>query len=292
LSSQLKPTEQEFSSVEGHYLHQGLEADILAALVAAGKDPDHLKSEDLIPIDEFHIRGRKATLELARQISFKECPRVLDVGSGLGGPSRFLALEFGCTVTGIDLSAEYCQVAGMLARRLGLESRVSYIHGNALDLPFEDAAFDLLWTQHTTMNVADKDKLYSEMWRVLKPGGSLAIYDILAGAGGPVYFPVPWARDFSASFLISPQQMRDTLEKVGFEILTWRDATETGRSWFRQMEEKANREEQSPLGIHLLLGPDFRLMVRNQVRNLNEDRIALVEAVARRAAPHKNVRRV
>lgn len=278
----MKPSGQDFYSVEAHYQHQGLEAEILAALVAAGRDPDNLKPEELAPIDEFHIRGRKATLELARQLNLVESSKVLDVGSGLGGPSRCLALEFGCHVTGIDLCEEYCRVAEMFAHRLGLDSLVSYLHGNALELPFDDAVYDLLWTQHMAMNIADKDKLYSEMWRVLKPGGALAIYDILAGAGGPVRFPVPWAREPSTSFLLSTQRMRDMLESIGFEVLIWRDTTETARSWFRHLGEKIRAEGPLPLGIHLLFGPDFRLMAQNQVRNLEENRIAVIEAVVRR----------
>ncbi|MBI5483429.1 MAG: methyltransferase domain-containing protein, partial [Deltaproteobacteria bacterium] len=224
-----------------------------------------------------------ATMEMAREIIPDSSWQVLDVGSGIGGPSRSLALEFGCRVTGIDLSAEYCQVAGLLARRLGLENLVSYVNGNALRMPFEDGSFDLLWTQHMAMNIADKDSLYREMRRVLKPGGRLAIYDVLQGEGGQVCFPVPWAREPANSFLTTPQQMRSTLECAGFEILTWRDVTETGRSWFRHLGEKIRTEGPSPLGIHLLLGPDFKVMAQNQVRNLEENRIVLIEAIARRA---------
>ena len=278
----MESASQEFIRVEAHYQHQNLEADILAALAAAGKDLNHLKPEDLAPFDEFHIRGRKATLELARELNLSESSRVLDVGSGLGGPSRCLAQEFGCHVTGIDLSREYCEVAGMLAKRLGLELLVSYCHGNAVDMPFKDATFDLLWTQHAAMNIADKDTLYREMWRVLKPGGKLAIYDVLEGAGGAVCFPVPWACDSSASFLASPESLRKTLEGIGFEILLWRDTTETCRSWFSHLGDKIRTEGYPPLGIHLLLGPDFRIMAQNQVRNLEENRISVIEAVLRR----------
>lgn len=280
----MHPSSSSRGSVPAHYGRQDLETAILQALLAAGKDLDRLRPEDLAPMDEFHIRGRQATQELARQIRIDETMQVLDVGSGLGGASRYLALEFGCRVTGLDLTEEYCRVATMLARRLGLDTLVSYRHGNALSMPFEDASFDVLWTQHAAMNIPDKAGLYREMWRVLKPGGVLALYDILAGAGGAVHFPVPWAREPSISFLIPPRQLRDTLEGIGFEVLSWRDTTEEGRSWFRQTVGKMRREAPPPVGLHVLLGEDFRLMAQNQVRNLEEDQIALIAAVVRRPA--------
>lgn len=275
-------TDTDFHRVDAHYAHRDLEATILTALAAAGKDPDCLKAEDLASVDEFHIRGQKATLELARDIGLEKNMLVLDVGSGLGGASRYLAKEFGCRVIGLDLSAEYCRVAASLTHRLGLDSLVSFRHGNAIALPFPDASIDIVWTQHAAMNIPDKSRLYREIWRVLKPGGRLAIYDILAGPGGDVHFPVPWARESSISFLLTSQQLLDTLTETGFEILIWRDVTEAGRSWFRHMQEKISKEGPPSLGLQLLLGPDFRVMAHNQVLNLEEGRIALIEAVVRR----------
>ena len=177
--------------IQQHYARSDLGTAILAALVDAGKDVNHLKPEDLAPVDEFHIRGRKATLERARAVGLDTTKQVLDVGSGVGGPSRCIAREFGCRFTGIDLTDEYCRVATMLAEGVALSHLVSYRRGDALNLPFPDENFDVVWTQHVAMNIPDKATMYREVHRVLKPGGVLAIYDILAGPAGQVLFPVP-----------------------------------------------------------------------------------------------------
>lgn len=270
------------SQVEEHYTQRDLTAAILEALAAAGKDVDNLTLEDLAPVDEFHVRGQEATAELARSARLDETMHVLDVGSGVGGPSRYLAAEFGCRVTGLDLTEEYCRTAQLLADRIGLGDRIVYRQGNALNMPFDDESFEVAWTQHTAMNIKDKLRLYSEMWRVVKPSGLIAIYDILAGAGGPVHFPVPWAREPSISFLAVPDELRGLLKKAGFAIVSWRDTTDLGREWFRAMRRRAQKEGTSTLGFHVLLGPDFQTMAQNMVRNLEENRIRLIEVLARK----------
>ncbi len=181
--------------VSSHYAHGDLLNAIDAALAKAGRNPAAPTLEDLAPIDEFHVRGREATKELGAGLGLREDHLVLDVGSGLGGPSRQLAMTYRCRITGIDLTEEYCRVATELASRVGLSDRVRYRQGSALAMPFPDASFDIAYTQHVAMNIADKAGLYREIARVLEPRGKLGIYDLLQGQGGPVHFPVPWAHD-------------------------------------------------------------------------------------------------
>lgn len=269
-------------AIQAHYTRSDLGSAILAALQKSGKDLDRLTPEDLAPIDEFHIRGRAATLELARAARLDSTRRVLDVGSGIGGTSRCLAREFGCRVTGIDLTEEYCRTAAMLSARIGLAHLVDYRQGDATNLPFADASFDVVWTEHAAMNIPDKLRLYREMHRVLEPGGTLAIHDVLAGPSGEVLFPVPWARTPESSFLVTPDELRKLLDEAGFTVTDWSDTTEQARDWFVAVAERIRKEGLPPLGFHLLLGPDFQVMAQNQRRNLEEGRIVLAQVVARK----------
>jgi len=267
-------------AVKTHYCRPGLAEAILAALEESGADIQRLSLEELAPIDEFHIRGRAATLELAQAAGLRSTMRVLDVGSGIGGTSRCLAKEFGCRVTGIDLTDEYCQVASMLTAKVGLDGLIDYHQGDATNLPFEDNEFDVVWTEHVAMNVPNKRRFYSEMYRVLRPGGTLAIYDVLAGSSTPVLFPVPWARTPDTSFLVSPEELRELLRDSGFTVSDWKDTTAEAREWFVNLAERIRREGFPALGFHLLMGQDFRAMAQNQGRNLEEGRISLGQIVS------------
>ncbi|MBW2427615.1 MAG: methyltransferase domain-containing protein [Deltaproteobacteria bacterium] len=271
-------------NVERHYNQVELERIIFLALEYDGIDLERLALDDLAPIDEFHIRGAEATIELAEEIGLGQGMQVLDVGSGLGGPSRRLASVYGCHVTGLDLTEAFCRAAKAISARLGLDHLVSYRTGNALDMPFGDISFDVLWTQHVAMNIAKKNQLYTEIYRVLKPGGRLAIYDAIAGPGGEVYFPIPWARDPSISFLVTNEKLRHFLDQAGFTIISWRDTTEAGLAWFREKSAQIKEQGRPAVGYHILLGEDFPQMTRNQLRSLNENRMALLQVIAERPA--------
>jgi ubiquinone/menaquinone biosynthesis C-methylase UbiE len=267
-------------AVEAHYGRGDLADRILEALRSAGIDTDHLTPDDVAPIDEFHIRGREATEELGQLAQLQAGQRVLDVGCGLGGTARYLAARYRVQVIGIDLTAEYCQVGQMLSERTGLVDRVTLVTADALTLPFKESSFDTVWSEHVAMNIANKHGLYREIHRVLRRGGRLALYDIVKGEGGPVHFPVPWARRPDISFLVSADELKALLERNVFRIVSWRDSTLPALEWFRHRFAALKLAQKRPLGFHVLLGSDAQEMFANQVRNLEGDRIRLVQAVA------------
>lgn len=269
--------------VERHYGRGQILDSILSALREMGKDLAQLAPTDLAPVDEFHIRGREATVELARRASLKPGFRVLDVGCGLGGSARYLASEHHCQVTGIDLTREYVEVANALADRVGLRDRVAFRQASALDMPFDDGSFDAVWTEHVQMNIADKRAFYSQIARVLAPHGRLLFHDIFEGPGGALHYPVPWAEDASISFLASPETVRNVLQDLRFSVLDWDDKSQASLEWFIAAIEKLKLSGPPPLGLHLLMGATAKAKFENQIRNLREHRIVIIQALAEKA---------
>lgn len=270
-------------AVAAHYARAGLSEKVLAALAAAGKDVDRLSLEDLAAVDEFHVRGRPATVELASRLDLGAGTRVLDVGCGIGGPSRYVAATYDCRVVGLDLTEEYCRAAAVLAQRVGLADRVEYRAGSALAMPFADAEFDAALTEHVAMNIEDKALLYREVARVLRPGARFGIYDLLQGPGGEVQFPVPWARDAPTSFLVGLEALESLLRAAGFEVLTRRETAAEARQWLEQVRARMAEPVPPPAALPLLLGADFRPMVQNLACNLLEDRVVPTEVICRKA---------
>jgi SAM-dependent methyltransferase len=272
------------AEVEHHYGRGGLIDRLLAALADAGKDVEHLTIDDLAPIDEFHSRRRRATEELARLLAPKPGDRLLDIGSGLGGPARYLAKMCGSRVTGVDLTQEFVATAAELTRRAGLSAEVEFRQGSALELPLADESFELAWSQNVAMNIADRPRYYGEVRRILKSGGRFAIQDVTRGPAGEPHYPVMWADTPTTSFLYSPEATREMLERAGFTVIVWQDNTEAAIA-----EAEAERARaavtpggQSVLGLHLVVGPSFVEKARNSRRNMIEDRIRLINAVVRR----------
>ena len=268
--------------VARHYSDSdALVESIASSLRAAGIEPTSATTADLAAVDEFHIRGREATLGLAESMGISAKTSVLDIGAGLGGTARTLAEALGCTVTGIDLTPAFCTAAGELSRWTGLDDRTTFRVGDACELPFEDDSFDAAVTIHAAMNIPDKAAVYREARRVLRPGGMFGIYDVLQGDGGEVLFPVPWAREPSISHLATPAQMRDVLGAAGFELLQEIDSSDESLAWFQTMRARLEEHGPPPVSFGVFLGQDFPQMVANQVANLAEGRIRTVSYLCR-----------
>lgn len=268
-------------SVAQHYTHGALERTILDALAAAGKDLDRLKPSDLAPVDEFHIGGRQATIDFAGQLEVRPGMRLLDIGSGLGGASRYFAQNHECRVTGIDLTEEYVRVAETLARRVGLDALVSYKHGSALSLPFAPGAFDGAYMLHVGMNIEDKSRLFAEVHRVLVPQGVFGIYDVMRDRDGALTYPVPWASTAETSFVATAADYRRLLEAAGFEILKERSRRDFAIEFFHRMRDRAAQSGPPPVGLHILMGADAPRKVANMIANLERGLIAPSEIVCR-----------
>jgi ubiquinone/menaquinone biosynthesis C-methylase UbiE len=260
-------------AINDYWGRDGLGQAILEALAASGKHLDALTIDDLAPLDQFHGGGKRVTVRLARLAGLAPGMRVLDVGGGLGGPAHTLAVEFGCHVTVVDLTASYVQTAEMLTARLGLSDRVTHHTGNALELPCDDGTFDVVWTQNSGMNIAAKERLYAGFHRVLRPGGLLVIQEPMAGPVQPPLFPVMWARDAATSFLRTPVEMRALIEAAGFRMRAWDDVTAETTGPGPGAAVPAHSVQ------YLVMSDALAAITHAAYRNNAEGRIVMVQAV-------------
>lgn len=266
--------------VANHYAAADLEQRLLRAAAAAGKDPERLQPDDLAGADEFHVGGRPATEALAAGIPLAPGQRLLDVGSGIGGPSRYFASRHACHVTGVDLTPDYVRVAEALATRMGLADRLAYHCGSALSLPFEPASFDGAYMIHVGMNIADKTALFREVRRLLKPGAFFAIYDVMRMSGGEPAWPVPWATGPQASFLAEPGDYVRMLNEAGFRPKEPVSRLEAGLAALQAMANRAKAGALSPLGLQIIMGPSAGEKSANIRNAMMAGILAPVEIVA------------
>jgi SAM-dependent methyltransferase len=264
--------------IENQYDVPQLYEDIVQRLRAQGIDTDHISRVHLEGVDEFHLRGAAVSAELVRQLDFTG-KRVLDAGCGLGGPCRMLADEFGCRVTGIDMSPEFIRTAQKLTELVGLQDQADFRVGNALDLPFADNSFDIVWTQHVQMNIEDKLSFYAEACRVLKPGGHLVYYDIFKRPGKDVTYPVPWADSPDISHLQTIGHKDDILDRLPFERISIADHTEKAREFLVNALDNIEKQGPPAIGLNILLGEATLRKLGNVLDALENGKIELQSGI-------------
>lgn len=266
-----------------HYDISGLEERILAALADTGVDVAHLRAGDLEAADEFHIGGVAATKELVDQMDLKPAAKLLDIGSGIGGPARFVANSAGAEVTGIDLTQSYVDIATSLSKRTGMAGKTRFVQGSALDMPFADDSFDAAVILHVGMNLPDKRKLMSETARVLKPGGVFAVYDVMRLKSGALSYPLPWASDETMSFVATPEDYRAAAAAAGFSVIAERPRGAFAVEFFATMRVRMAAAQaegrKPPPGVGLVMGENARIKIANLTAALEGGILAPVELI-------------
>ena len=261
-----------------HYHRSQLLEHIKSEIKQAGLSMQNLKRTDLSTFDEFHLQGAAISLALAEKLQIIPTDHILDVGCGIGGPARMLADTYDCHVTGIDYTAEYIRTAAGLSALVGLGHQTTFTQGNALDLPFEDQAFEVVWTQHVQMNIEDKKGFYTEIQRVLKPNGRFLYYDIFEGNGQPIVFPVPWAEKQAYSFLIKPEDVQKYFVPQEWKLVFVEDYTHNAIHTLAQIHQNAQQGHAPKLSLRLLMGESTRIKLGNLFHALKNGQI-VVQAV-------------
>jgi ubiquinone/menaquinone biosynthesis C-methylase UbiE len=271
--------------ITAHYSRGDLLSRLNAALLDDGVDPDRPSIEVLAPYDQFHGRGLEATLEIAGLVQAGPADHILDIGSGIGGPARYFAQRFGCHVTGIDLTPEFCDVARHLTHLLRLADRVTFTVDDASAMPFADAGFDGAYSMNVSMNIADKGAFYREVHRVLRPGAWLVLSEVAKGEGGELDYPTPWASSARTSFLSTPQETRRGLEGAGFDVLRLHSTLDEARAYGARSRAMVERGEKPPHRAVMLIHADIATRaIANTARGIHEGRMIPIEVLCRKQA--------
>lgn len=265
-------------TIQSHYLKENLYEDIISRLQEMDLDLDNISRSEISGVDEFHVRGAAVSKELAETVDLNN-KSVLDIGCGLGGPCRMLAEEYDCSATGLDLCSEYIRTATKLSKLVKLEDKTSFVQGDAVNLPFPDDSFDVVWTQHVQMNVPDKERFYSEVRRVLNSGGYFLYYEILKKNDEEVDYPMPWASSSDQSFLFRNKDMANILSDLGFNKISSKDQTRAGIEFFEGMVAKLKASGPPKIGLNVLMGETTKPKLLNLLTHFKDDRLMLESGV-------------
>lgn len=267
------------NSVIHQYTRENIYETIVQRLHEQGVEKNKITREHISSVDEFHIKGAEVSLEMAKEAELSKELKVLDVGCGIGGPARMIADVFGCSVTGVDLTNEFIRTASLLSQLVGLSGKTEFIIADATELPFEDNTFDVVWTQHAQMNIEEKEKLYSEIHRVLKREGRFIYYDIFSSEKEDLKFPLPWADDSSISFLIELNDFGRLMKETGFKELLRKERTSDSIDFFETVFENNKKEGSPKIGLNIFMTEQTSLKLSNLLNNLSENKLKVQSGI-------------
>jgi ubiquinone/menaquinone biosynthesis C-methylase UbiE len=269
-------------AIADHWGKGDVYALVLLALEKSGKSLENLTVEDLAPVDHFHARGFAATIDLADRLPVKPDHHILDIGCGLGGPARYFAKRFQCKITGVDITPGFVETGNKLTALLSMENQVAIEQGDGHRLPYADGTFDGAYTQHVTMNIADRRQFLGEAYRVLNPGAFFALTEHGLGPTGNPHHPVPWSMDGTGAYLMRPSATRTLLESAGFQDIVVEDTGQKYLAAYKHAMELAAQGAFPPLGPHILLGESAPQKMRNAARNIEEGRTHPMQVLCRK----------
>lgn len=267
--------------IETHYTHGDLLKTLELVFNELGQMPDSVTMEQLAAIDEFHIGGRQATTHLIEQVQFADQVKLLDIGCGLGGTTRYLASHYDSQVIGIDLTAEYLNVGKLFNQNLGLTDKINLLQASALSLPFAEQTVDGVTMLHVGMNIEDKQKLFSEVFRCLRKKSYFLIYDVMQSNEGEIFYPLPWSSTAKNSYLASIETYQKALIEAGFEIHKINNRREFSINYFNQQAEVIKADRVKPtLSLQTLIRDDAKSKFSNLIQQIKSNVLAPVEIIA------------
>jgi cyclopropane fatty-acyl-phospholipid synthase-like methyltransferase len=219
-------------------------------LEALGKTEDNLTVEDLTPFDQFHPLSTTALDEAVKQLGISSSNHILDIGAGVGGPARYLAHGYGCSVTGIELYPQMCSAAIDWTQKTGLLKQVKMIEGDITTINLNAQVFDYWLSIGVFLHIPNRSTLFSKCFSLLKPGGKGYIEDFFQRQPLTVEDQTQLSETIACDYLPTRQQYLLDLEMAGFVDIKFEDVTDLWQAWEIQRAINFEQNKSQHLRLH------------------------------------------